>query len=237
MGSAEVGPTHTAKAVYRVRGMTCGSCVAHVKRALLAVPGVKRATVDLMSNTAMVGFDPALATPGDLFVAVSRVGYSLLPLTPDTETLDEHSRDSAEGWVGSALLGAGAAAVLLSLYLAVAVLAQGWEHALSLFREDAVFVVAITIGFGLQVSMFARLRALHSRASGRTLAATGGTSTATMLACCVHHLADVAPIVGLTGVATLLGAYKVPLLWFGVLANLGGLAYLGRELHRYARHN
>ncbi len=38
----------------KVSGMTCGSCVSHVSRALQSVPGVQSAVVDLASGTARV---------------------------------------------------------------------------------------------------------------------------------------------------------------------------------------
>ena len=50
--------------------------------------------------------------------------------------------------------------------------------------------------------------------------------TSAMLACCAHHLADILPIVGVSGAAIFLNAYKTPLLWLGVVMNLAGVAYL-----------
>lgn len=46
-----------------VNGMTCGSCVASVTRALQRVPGVSAATVELSTGTARV------ATSGDVAIA------------------------------------------------------------------------------------------------------------------------------------------------------------------------
>ncbi len=40
-----------------VQGMTCGSCVKHVTRALEAVPGVRRVDVDLANGRARVEGD------------------------------------------------------------------------------------------------------------------------------------------------------------------------------------
>src|SRR3990170_3680333 len=42
-----------------VFGLTCGKCVQAVEKALRAVPGVKRATVNLSSARAFVEYDPA----------------------------------------------------------------------------------------------------------------------------------------------------------------------------------
>ena len=57
-----------------------------------------------------------------------------------------------------------------------------------------------------------------------------------MLACCAHHLVDVLPIIGLSGAAIFLDAYKTPLLWLGIAMNLVGIAYLVRKLRRQQLH-
>jgi hypothetical protein len=72
------------------------------------------------------------------------------------------------------------------------------------------------------------LRALHAgMVAGEVgLAASTGTSTAAMLACCAHHVSDVLPFLGVSGAAVFLGANKTPLLWVGLAMNLAGIAYL-----------
>jgi hypothetical protein len=123
-------------------------------------------------------------------------------------------------------LGLLAALALLGVYLGLITLAQGWTHALQQLADDRWFVGASTVGFGTQVGLFAHLRGLHARAAVGGLAASTGTSTTAMLACCAHHLVDVLPVLGLSGAAIVLNAYKSPLLWLGVVMNLAGIAYL-----------
>lgn len=233
MGSSRLAPSVSVER-YRVQGMTCGSCVSLVRQALLGVAGVEGAAIDAKSGIVVVERHREAASPDALRSAVAQAGFQLD--APD-------ATPSARGPVRRILVsrrsvafGALAALALLGLYLGLATIAQGWDHALALFAEDAALVIAIVAGFGLQVGLFFHLRTLHARASGHTLAASGGTSTATMLACCVHHLADVAPFIGLAGIATILGAYKVPLLWLGLTGNVIGSAYLIREVRRCASH-
>ena len=128
---------------------------------------------------------------------------------------------------------------LLAFYLGIITLAQGWIHALEQRAEDRWFVGAIASGFGTQVGLFTYLKSLHAQAAAGGVAASTGTSTAAMLACCAHHLADILPIVGLSGAAIFLNAYKTPLLWVGILMNLIGIVYLLRKIrqqHRMACH-
>ena len=59
-----------------VLGMTCASCAGRIERALGAVPGVLRATVNLATETADVATDGSVAAP-ILTRAVERSGYSV----------------------------------------------------------------------------------------------------------------------------------------------------------------
>lgn len=128
---------------------------------------------------------------------------------------------------------------LIAFYLGIITLAQGWAHALQQLGDDRWFVAAITVGFATQVGLFAYLRDAYARAARSGMAVSTGTSTAAMLACCAHHLADILPIIGLSGAAIFLNAYKTPLFWLGVTTNLLGVVYLVykiREHRRMARH-
>jgi hypothetical protein len=121
-----------------------------------------------------------------------------------------------------------AASALLVFYLGIITLAQGWSHATAQLAEDRWFIGAIMTGFGVQVGLFTYLRALHARANAGGVAASTGTSTAAMLACCAHHLSDILPVVGLSGAAIFLNDYKAELLWLGIVMNAAGIVYLSR---------
>ncbi len=124
------------------------------------------------------------------------------------------------------LFGLFAALGLLLFYLGIITLAQGWGHAIEQLGEDRWFVFAIIIGFGTQVGLYTYIRRLHLHATTGTVAASTGTSTVAMLACCAHHLTDVFAVLGLSGAAIFLNVYKTPLLWLGIVMNLFGIAYL-----------
>ena len=124
--------------------------------------------------------------------------------------------------------------VLLTLYLGLITLAQGWSHALEQFEADRPFVLALAIGFGTQAGLYTYLRTLQTAAAagGASMAASTGTSTAAMLACCAHHVADVLPVLGISGAAVFLAAYKTPLLWVGLAMNLAGSSHMLWQLRR-----
>jgi Cu+-exporting ATPase len=64
-----------------VSGMTCGSCVARVERALAAVPGVTSVSVNLATDTALVDYDPARLDGATLAAATVAAGYGLREAT------------------------------------------------------------------------------------------------------------------------------------------------------------
>ncbi len=59
-----------------IDGMTCGSCVDHVKDALLSIPGVSEVEVDLDSDSAKIS--AARVISRDVFAdALGEAGYTL----------------------------------------------------------------------------------------------------------------------------------------------------------------
>jgi Cu+-exporting ATPase len=54
--------------------MTCAACAARIEKSLNRVPGV-RAAVNFATETANVGYDPAVASPEQMIAAVARAGY------------------------------------------------------------------------------------------------------------------------------------------------------------------
>lgn len=63
--------------LYRVEGMNCEHCQAAVQEALLTVPGVQTAEVDLAAATAKVGLSQEVAEES-LQQAVEEAGYRLV---------------------------------------------------------------------------------------------------------------------------------------------------------------
>ena len=140
------------------------------------------------------------------------------------------------------LIGILGALALFVLYLTIVTLAQGWQHAIELFRQDAWLVIPIMAGFGVQVGLYTYLRSVTRRGSRRSkmmMSAGGGTSTAAMVACCAHHVADVLPLLGLSVAASFWAAYKIPFMLIGLAMNLIGIVVIVRAIcqaQRYLDH-
>ena len=60
-----------------IAGMSCGSCVRTVAKALSAVPGVRVEAVTVGSAT--LTYDPKRTTPAAIAEAVQRAGYQPAP--------------------------------------------------------------------------------------------------------------------------------------------------------------
>ena len=137
------------------------------------------------------------------------------------------------------LMGILGALALFVLYLTIVTLAQGWQHAIDLFMQDAWLVIPIMVGFGIEVGLYTHLRGVTRRGSRQSkmmMGASGATSTAAMVACCTHHVADVLPLLGLSAAASFLAAYKIPFMLIGLAMNLIGIMVIVRAIRKEQRY-
>jgi Cu+-exporting ATPase len=68
----------TAQVQIGIHGMSCASCVSTVEAALAAVPGVRKAVVNLAAERGTVHYDPSRVGPSALVKAIADTGYSPL---------------------------------------------------------------------------------------------------------------------------------------------------------------
>jgi len=79
-----------------VSGMTCAACSSRVQRALEAAPGVREASVNLMTGSAAVSVDPSATTPDALVQVVRDAGYDAEAASLDRSDFEEQeARDRA----------------------------------------------------------------------------------------------------------------------------------------------
>ncbi|HIU34541.1 MAG TPA: cadmium-translocating P-type ATPase [Candidatus Pullichristensenella excrementigallinarum] len=65
--------------LFRVTGMTCAACSAHVEKSVRQLPGVKEVAVNLLSNSMRVEFDASVTSVEDIIRAVESGGYGAAP--------------------------------------------------------------------------------------------------------------------------------------------------------------
>ena len=134
--------------------------------------------------------------------------------------------------VGAAAAGLGASLALLGVYFALLTLVSGWSFTLEQFGTSWYYIVALAAGFGIQMALYLHLRRLvrGSATHRNVVAASGATSTAAMVSCCTHYLANLLPIVGAAGLVTLATQYQLQLFWLGLAFNVAGIAYIGSNV-------
>ena len=112
----------------RIGGMTCASCVARVEKALQAVPGVERASVNLATEKASVH---GAAAPGALREAVKAAGYDAAEVEEGAPALApvETGKGGLPSWwpvAAAALLSAPLVAPMFGQLVGIDWMLPGW---------------------------------------------------------------------------------------------------------------
>lgn len=95
-----------ARAVFAAEGIRCASCSRSIERALNAVPGVSRVSVNVATSRVCVEWDPAKSRFEALVRVVADAGFRPLPLAGEAaESAFAHERRTALKRIGLAGLG------------------------------------------------------------------------------------------------------------------------------------
>ena len=109
---------------------------------------------------------------------------------------------------------------------------------MSIFLPNRWYVIPIWITFGIQAALFSILRfrlfipTTVAARSGAVMGTSGGTSMTAMVACCIHHVTDVLPVLGLSAAATFLTRYQQPFMLLGLGMNTFGIMIIVTVLYR-----
>ncbi len=140
--------------------------------------------------------------------------------------------------IKSVLYGILASAILLGIYFVILTLVSGWSFAQDQFASFWYFVLSLTVGFGIQITLYQYIKSLvHSgQGMGKVVGVSGTTSTAAMISCCAHYLVNLVPILGVTGLVTFVAQYQVKLFWVGIFFNIAGIAYMTTKIYKFKKH-
>ncbi|MCR4306494.1 MAG: hypothetical protein NUV42_00840 [Candidatus Yonathbacteria bacterium] len=134
--------------------------------------------------------------------------------------------------------GTGAAVAMLAVFFLVVTLISGWVFTWSQFSAYWYFIVSLAVGFGIQIGLYSYLKRVISGGSApqAVVAVSGTTSTVAMVSCCAHYLANILPVLGVTGFLSVVGQYQVEFFWAGLLVNVLGITYIGRKIIAFQSH-
>ncbi|MGH2390692.1 MAG: cation transporter, partial [Chloroflexota bacterium] len=157
-----------------ITGMTCASCVARVERKLRKVEGVTQAGVNLATERASVGFDPARASVADLLSAVEAAGYGAAPVIEEIGAEDA-AEDRARRALARRLVAVAGGGVLSVLILVLA-MAPGLMDAPTARTHNLVqglLTLPVWLGLGWNFHRAALLNLRHGAATMDTLISLG----------------------------------------------------------------
>ena len=128
--------------------------------------------------------------------------------------------------------------LIAGVYFGILAWLQGWDYAFSQFSLNRWYVVPIWVAFGIQAALYAMLRfrlfvpTTSTGHTGALMGTSGGTSVTAMVACCLHHVTDVLPILGVSAAATFLTRYQRPFMLFGLSTEIIGIVIMLVVLYR-----
>ncbi|HEY3134334.1 MAG TPA: heavy metal translocating P-type ATPase [Gemmatimonadaceae bacterium] len=206
---------------FPVTGMTCAACQARVQRALTAEPGVIDASVNLVTRSASVRYDPSAVNPERLIAAVRATGYDAeLPVERE-DVLAESSRLDSEIHEARALAVKAIVSVLAGL-VAMAVSMGGMGDPAVNYSLLALTTV-ILVWAGRQIYRGAWNAVRHRSADMNTLVALGTGS-----AFVYSVIATIAPnLFARNGIA--------PDVYYEAVIFIIGLVLAGRAIEARAR--
>lgn len=117
-----------------------------------------------------------------------------------------------------------AGAGLLLFYIGILTLFENFGFALSNFKSLWYWIVPLAGGFGAQIGLYSSIR--HYTLLNAEVAASGGISGGSMLACCSHFVLNAIPLVGLSGLSVFLMTNQKWFFGIGIIANVIGIFIL-----------
>jgi len=125
----------------------------------------------------------------------------------------------------------GAIGISLIFYLVQVLGMQSWSAPIYFMAGKWYFVLPLILGFAVQTGLFKAIH-LKSKQGGGTVAASGGVSTAAMIACCLHNFVILLPVLGISAAAVFFSTYQNYVFIFSILFVIGGVIYMRRKYQK-----
>lgn len=138
--------------------------------------------------------------------------------------------------IKAVLAGILGALLLLVLFFTILTLINSFDHATTSFAERWYLIILLAFGFGVQVALYYYARTLcriQNNQTSASVAASGGISTTSMVACCAHHVADAPALIGFGGAALFFAEYQNFFIMIGIVSNALGSAHMLRVMQEH----
>jgi len=134
-----------------------------------------------------------------------------------------------------------AVSLILFYFLVMTISSASLSETVLQFKQLWYWMITLSLGFGIQVGLFTHLKIIINdnrivNGAGTVTATSSGTSVASMVACCAHHLSEVLPILGLSGFSIFLTRYQIPIIVFGIVMNGMGIIYMVKQINKVKSH-
>ncbi len=135
--------------------------------------------------------------------------------------------------------GAAGAIALLAVYFILLSVLNSFSHAIDQFFGLWYWILALSVGFGVQIGLYAHIRQAMcvNTGAGTEIAATGGISAGSMLGCCLHHITDVVPLIGISAAALFVSQYQDSFMALGVASNIIGITMMLNIIQKHKLFN
>lgn len=211
---------------YRLSGMTCGSCAMRIEKAISELAAVESARVNFQKREIAVVFKKT-ADSSLLTQALAKLGNYRLE---EEDHMKSKKPMPAWSWgIGGFLI------IVTIFFLVQAVGMQSVEAPLEFMLSKWYFVLPLSIGFGAQAWLFRSIHLMAGHGGGNAMAASGGMSSGTMFACCLHNLVPLFPILGISGITAFFAAYQTSVFLFSILITFLGVGYMFQKYQTMKR--
>jgi hypothetical protein len=133
------------------------------------------------------------------------------------------------------VFGASVGMLVVIFNISIASLGEGSiKKGFEVFLTNGIFVYLIPLAVSIQMGLFRYHRNITTgniAGSEKMGMAGSATSSLTMVACCLHHVSDILPSIGLIFAASsFFIQYKDPIIITGLLANVAGSVYVAKAI-------
>ncbi len=121
--------------------------------------------------------------------------------------------------------------MMLILYIGIMLIFNPLYYVIDDFISKFIWFSLLIIIFGVQIGLITFVRGINNKrkmTKGQT-ALSGGISTTSMLACCIHHVTEFIPLIGISAFTIFLVEFQVFFLIIGIL--FGMLSVINILIH------